>query len=149
MFGKTRKELFEARVALAKAEASLELLVPANDSLKRRVAELEGIRTKAEHALDEKMAVTAAALERAQALEIKNAVLTERLDLVSNYFPGGTAAPTGERGHLTEEEEDLHHALAAGLITKPDLEAALEAAGLANTEVDLAFTAADYPRLGS
>ena len=111
------------------------------DALRRRVSDLEQGLTVARDALKGADAKT-------RDLEIKNAVLTERLDLVTNYFPAGAGQPSGERQHMSEEEEDLQHALAAGLINRQELGEALEAAGLQNTEITLDFEPRDYPRLG-
>ena len=77
------------------------------------------------------------------ALEVKVAVLTERIDLMVNHFQAPPAGPL----HVSEEVEDLDFAFRNGMLDRATYEKTLEAAGFDNTEIE--FASADYPRLGS
>jgi hypothetical protein len=145
------KKLVEAQVALARAEAELEYLRltaeehrQAHERVMDEKMSLAHRLSIAESAIDEKMLTLAGALERERKLELDLAVYKERLDLVVNHGIGGPE-PTGERKFLSEAEEDLEHAVAAGLLSKEELEKALEQAGLSNSDITFDFQAHRLP----
>ena len=128
MFG-TKQALFDAKIEIATlkieldaTKRELDALRPYKDMLQDEVHELR--RTREE-------------------LATKNAVLTERLDLVSNYLPTGNPKATV----WPEEAEDAQFALDNGLIDPVEFESILASAGAINTEV--AFDGSDYPRIGA
>jgi chromosome segregation ATPase len=109
---RTRKELAAARIEIAKLETSLTA----------SVEQTRFMEAKAD----------AAAAELVE-LKLAKAILTERLDLLTNYI-----APAGAPGSLNvpnEEAEDLQYAFDNGMITGPEFEAALAATGLQNTHI--------------
>ncbi len=69
-------------------------------------------------------------------LRIKNAVLLERLDLISNHLPATPPPPTEAWNHISEEQEDADYSLHAGLIDRSEYEAILASAGALNTEIN-------------
>lgn len=149
------KHLVEARVALAKAETELEHLrstaqqardaaETARDTSAKLQWELSLTKERAaelEDKLDE-------AIGSRQELEVKSAVLAERIDLMVNHGVGFPTATSTSPRPATEDAEDIEFMHAAGLLGREEVEKALEAAGLQNTEIELDFQPSDYPRLG-
>lgn len=78
-------------------------------------------------------------------LKLKNAVLTERLDLLTNYFGQGPQQPSSTPIGANEEHEDLDYQFSAGILGKTEYEDALKAAGFDNTVI--AYDAGDYSRM--
>jgi hypothetical protein len=156
------KRLVEAQVALARAEAELEHLrataqlardaaEESRDSIAKLRWENKMFEERHKESLERYNALNhQAAADRREAadklrdLELKNAILSERLDLVVNHGIGGPE-PTGERKFLSETEEDLEHAVSAGLLNKEELERALMEAGLSNSDITYDFQSSRLP----
>lgn len=81
------------------------------------------------------------AIQKAHELEVKNAVLVERLDLLTSGVLEKPAAPQT----WTEDVEDAEYLFRTGRLDKAEFEAALEAAGFQNTEI--AFDSGSLPRI--
>lgn len=120
-----RDELFSAKIE----NATLKLEV---DSLRRERDRLE--KDYQDECADNRTYVDLANTANAEAAELrtKNAVILERLDLVTNYIP---PAPTQAFNTVSEEQEDADYALHAGLIEREEYEAILASAGALNTEI--------------
>lgn len=116
--GKLRLELLEARLDAKRLEDKHEALREAFGQLTDRTVASE---TEARTLAREK-----------NELQIKVAVLMERLDLLANHLP---EAPTESWNHISEEQEDADYQLHAGLIDRDEYEAILATAGAINTEV--------------
>lgn len=162
MFGRTRKRLLELEVALARAEATSKLVDERKQELEGQLARMTSeysIRLSEGAAQNQRLIDAAQKArdelreerEKRSKAETDAAVYRERLDLLTNVFPAGVPpsgdVPDIERKYKTEEEEDLEHMFSVGMIDKHGLEAALEQAGLTNTEVELDFQPRDNPRI--
>jgi hypothetical protein len=110
----------------------------------RVLVELSARAARLEVELDEERGLRRNAELALHQLEIKNAVLMERLDLTSNYLTQGTAPRLQGPTSMPEEAEDALFAFRQGDIDKGQLERQLAAAGYDNTEIE--FELSDYPR---
>ena len=77
-------------------------------------------------------------------LEIKNAVLLERLDLLVNHIPA--ALPPTKSFRSPEEVEDAEYQLRHGMIDRGEYEEILSQVGFDNAEIEFD---SDLPRLST
>jgi regulator of replication initiation timing len=80
-------------------------------------------------------------LEERHELEVKNAVLTERLDLLTSGVLDQKPSPQA----WGEEVEDADFLFRTGKIDRGEFEAILENAGFSNTEIE--FDSGSLPRI--
>lgn len=141
-------ELVENRLRLERAAEKNEQLEKENERLRTELQATRESLASAQWAVTAETDKQKDLVEQIHKLQTEKAVLIERLDLVSNYLPGGqgTQLPDSSK-HKPEEIEDAEHALAFGNIDRQQFNAILEQHGFTNAEIEI--DAGPYPHIGS